>query len=207
MSGMMAGITATPIRRSGSWLTKSLSQRLWARLPSITSRGSPAAPASPVPNGRRRHATGAEYVGVGEQHLGHDALAVEDLVACRRVERCGQPSVAVGLLLPLGPELGVGVVTAHGFSQRQHLRLVLVEALTEARIQVVAVDVGRWTGVSVGRNDQVIRHRTLPFRTWISAPGRSGCRRRARRLPRPPARRSSGRSSRYAPSRRWTLFR
>ena len=49
---MIAGITATPIRRVGSSLTKSASQRLWARLPATASAGSLCEPAArPAPNG------------------------------------------------------------------------------------------------------------------------------------------------------------
>ena len=51
MSGMMAGMTATPMWRTGSWATKSASQRLWARLPATAWSGSLLSPPSPVPNG------------------------------------------------------------------------------------------------------------------------------------------------------------
>ena len=81
MSTMM-GTTATPMRRSGSLAQKSASHRLWALAPARTSSGSLSRPlARPDPNGERRHPAGAEHVGVGEQHLGGHALAVELLVA------------------------------------------------------------------------------------------------------------------------------
>ena len=60
------------------------------------------------PERRRRHATGAEHVGVGEEHLDRDALAVELLEAGVGVVGREQAAVA-RLLLELGGE-GASVV-------------------------------------------------------------------------------------------------
>ena len=76
------GTTATPMRRSGSLAQKSASHRLWARAPARTSSGSLSRRLRQAGAERRRgDPAGAEHVGVGEEHLGGHALAVEHLVA------------------------------------------------------------------------------------------------------------------------------
>ena len=73
---------AIPMRRSGDSAQKSASQRLWAfgARHRVLGRHSGAA-AEAGAERRRRDPPGAEHVGVGEEHLGRDALGVEDLVA------------------------------------------------------------------------------------------------------------------------------
>ena len=160
MSGMIAGITATPMRRCGSWRTKSASQRLWARLPAIASSTLSAAPAEPGAERRRRDASGAEHVRVGEEHFRDDAFLVEHRVARGGVERGGETAVAAGLLFPFGLERAV--VAPHRGAQLGHHLLVLVEAVAEAGVEVVPVDLGRGSGVAVGRDDDVPVHGIPP---------------------------------------------
>jgi hypothetical protein len=113
----------------------------------------PHARAQPGTERRAGQPPGAQHVGVGEQHLGSDALLVEDGVAHLGVV-AGPHLVVAGLLVPLGDE--VGVDHAAGLD----LGLVLVERLPEVRVEVLAVHLGRWSGVAVRRDDEVGAHRS-----------------------------------------------
>ena len=101
--------------------------------------------------GRAGQAAGPEDVGVGEQHLGRHPLLVEDGVAHVGVV-AGPHLVVAGLLVPLLDEGGVD------HPPGLQLGLVGVEPLAELGIQVLAVHLGRWTGVAVGRHDEIVRH-------------------------------------------------
>ena len=156
MSGMMAGTTATPMRRCGSWLTKSDSHRLWARLP----RPPPASvlsPARPVPNGDGGDPARAEHVGVGEQHLAGHALRVQHALRVAESKAAVRPPSPPVSSSHSAWKSAVGVVP-HLRSQIAQLLLEDVEAITEPGIEVLAVDVGGWSGVPVGRDHQVVRH-------------------------------------------------
>ena len=158
MSGMIAGITAMPMRRFGSSFTKSESHRLWARLPATASAGIALRPGrQPGAERRRRHPAGAEHVGVGEQHLGADALGVEDLVAGGGVVAGRQAAVTARLLLPLLHE-PLRALGLHGGPEGVHRLLVLVEPGAELRVEVVAVELGGRSGMAVGRDHDVAIH-------------------------------------------------
>ena len=101
-------------------------------------------------------AAGAEHVGVGEQDLGGHAFGVDDPVAGVGVMGGAEPAVAAGLLLPFLHEL---VRVLEGPLELGHRLLMLVEALAELRVEIVAVDVRRRTGVAVGRDHEIAVHR------------------------------------------------
>ena len=153
MSGMIAGITATPMRRCGSCAYEVgepavVRAASGDRLVDVVGRAG-----EPGPERRRRDASGAEHVRVGEQHLRDDAFLVEHRVARGGVERGGEPAVAAGLLFPFGLERAV--VAAHRRAQLVHHLLVLVEPVAEAGVEVVPVDLGRRSGVAVGGDHDV----------------------------------------------------
>ncbi len=164
MSGMMAGMTAMPIRRVRV-LADEIAEPAVVRTTALDHLAGVARRTSqPCTEGRRSEPTRSEHVGIGEQDLRDHALTVEDVVAGVRVEGGGQTAVAVGLFLPLSAELRIGLVAPHGLAELRHLLLVFVEARPQSGIQVVAVDLGRWAGVPISRDNQVVRHGWSPFR-------------------------------------------
>jgi hypothetical protein len=95
---------------------------------------------------------GAEHVGVGEEHLGGHALAIQALVAGVGVVGGVEATVA-GLGLPLLAE-----VLVHGpleLLDHPQLGLVGVELRVVRLVQVLAVAIGRRAGVAVGGDEQV----------------------------------------------------
>jgi hypothetical protein len=105
----------------------------------------------PRAEGGAAQAAGSEHVRVGEEDLGRHALLVEDGIAYGGIVG-GLHLVVARLLVPLFDEL-----RGH-HALRGQPGLVFVELGPEGLFQVVAVDLGRWAGVAVSRNDQVRRH-------------------------------------------------
>ena len=102
MSGMIAGITATPMRRCGFVAHEVGEPAVVGAAPGDRLLDVVGRAREPGPERRRRDASGAEHVGVREQHLGDDAFFVEHRVARGGVEGGGEAAVAAGLLFPLG---------------------------------------------------------------------------------------------------------
>ena len=161
MSGMIAGITAMPMRRCGSSPHEVGEPPVVRAAPGDRLLDVVGRAGEPGPERRRRDAAGAEHVGIGEQHLRGDAFVVEDRVARGRVVGGGEAAVAAGLLFPLPLELGRRRA-AHRLAQFVHRPLVLVEALAEAGVEVVPVDLGRRTGMAVGGDHGVPGHARPP---------------------------------------------
>ena len=114
--------------------TKSASQRLWARLPGDRLARVAVDPAAEAgAERRRRDPTGAEHVGVGEQHLGGDALSSSTAL------RASESYAAVS---PPSPSVSSSHSSRNSLRSRPqsgspgellHPLLVLVEPLAEPR--------------------------------------------------------------------------
>ena len=109
------------------------------------------------PGAERRRLHAGDRVGVGEDHLGGDAVGVHLLVALLGVERAPQPFFVLGL-----PVRDVVVVELHLLIA---VRLALGKELVERRV-VPAVEIrpvllARQACVRVGRDDEVaVVHRS-----------------------------------------------
>ena len=115
MSGMIAGITAMPMRRC-RLLAHEVGEPpvVGAAAGHRVGRVALRPGRQPGAERRRRHPAGAEHVGVGEQHLGaRRPRSSRICVAGGGVVAGGQPAVAAGLLLPLLLRTASSVVGLH----------------------------------------------------------------------------------------------
>ena len=180
------GTSAMPPRRSGLVAQRSTRKRLWARAPANASSGSSIVPADrPAPNGG--DSMPGDRVGVGEDHLGRDAVGVELLVALLGVVRAAETFLV--RRLPVGD---VVVVQLHLLvALRVPLGEVGVERVGVRGVEVRPVVLARQPGVRVGRDDRVPLGRAASISPACRAPRgrRSAGARTAAASRRAPARR------------------